>query len=183
LITVGVPILVLAVWVKPGPSRSGLLGQTLRYSIPLSLGVVAVALPVYATALFNGASPDFARTMLTTVTCFMGIGALVIIPVAADVDGRVRMPAWMRTALLVGALAAGYLLVLSTATGRAFFQLEPLPVDIVAILGVLVGVWTWAVVHIHRTRVVQHGIDWLIAVMPSTARLRTTQRRDASKSP
>jgi cation-transporting P-type ATPase E len=180
LITVGVPILVLAVWVKPGPSRSGLLGQTLRYSIPLSLGVVAVSLPVYATALFNGASPDIARTMLTTVTCFMGIGALVIIPVAGDVEGRVRMPAWMRTALLVGALAAGYLLVLSTTTGRAFFQLEPLPVEIVAILGVLAGAWTWAVVHIHRTRVVQRGIDWLIAVTPSMARLRTTLRRDTS---
>jgi hypothetical protein len=69
----------------------------------------------------------------------------------------------MRTALLVGVLAAGYLLVLSTAAGRAFFQLEPLPVEIVAILGVLAGTWTWAVVHIHRTRVVQGGIDILIA--------------------
>jgi cation-transporting ATPase E len=172
LITVGVPILVLAVWVKPGPSRSGLLGQTLRFSIPLSLGVVAVALPVYATALLNGASADFARTMLTTVTCFMGIGALVIIPVAADVEGRVRMPAWMRTVLLVGALTAGYLVVLSTATGRAFFQLESLPAEIVAILGLLAGTWTWAVVHIHRTRVVQHGIDRLIAVTPSKMRSR-----------
>ncbi len=163
LITVGVPILVLAVWVKPGPSRSGLLGQTLRFSIPLSLGVVAVALPVYATALLNGGSPDFARTMLTTVTCFMGIGALVIVPVAADVEGRVRMPAWMRTVLLVGALTAGYVAVLSTANGRAFFQLQPLPAEIVAILGLLAATWTWAVVHIHRTRVVQHGIDILIA--------------------
>ncbi len=163
LITVGVPILVLAVWVKPGPSRSGLLGQTLRFSIPLSLGVVAVALPVYATALLNGGSPDFARTMLTTVTCFMGIGALVIVPVAADVEGRVRMPAWMRTVLLVGALAVGYLAVLSTATGRAFFQLEPLPAEIVLILGVLAAIWTWAVVHIHRTRIVQRAIDILLA--------------------
>ena len=42
-VTVGVPILVLALWVRPGPSRAGLLGQTLRISIPLSLGVVAVA--------------------------------------------------------------------------------------------------------------------------------------------
>ena len=162
-VTVGVPILVLALWVRPGPSRSGLLGQTLRISIPLSLGVVAVALPVYAVALLNGASPDVARTMLTTIATFMGIGALILIPVAADDEGRVRMPAWMRTVVLVGALTIAYVVILSTGQGRAFFQLSPLPVEIVATLGVIAGAWTWAVLHIHRTRVVQRGIDQLIA--------------------
>jgi cation-transporting P-type ATPase E len=162
-ITVGVPILVLALWVKPAPSRSGLLGQTLRISIPLSLGVVAVALPVYATALFNGASPDAARTMLTTVASFMGIGALILIPVAADEDGRIRMPAWVRTVLLVGGLAVAYVVVLSSQVGRSFFQLAPLPAEIVLTLAVIAGAWTWAVLHIHRTRVVQRAIDVLIA--------------------
>jgi hypothetical protein len=140
-----------------------LLAQTLRISIPLSLGVVAVALPVYATALLNGATADVARTMLTTVATFMGIGALVLIPVAADVDGRVRMPAWMRTAILVGTLVVAYLVILSTGPGRAFFQLSPLPVEIVATLVAIAAAWTWAVIHIHRTRVVQRGIDLLIA--------------------
>jgi len=162
-ITVGVPIIVLALWVKPGPSRAGLLAQTLRISIPLSLGVVAVALPVYATALVNGATTDAARTMLTTVASFMGIGALILIPIAADVDGRIRMPAWVRTVLLVGVLALVYVVVLSTEVGRSFFQLAPLPAEIVLSLAVLAGLWTWAVLHIHRTRVVQRGIDFLIA--------------------
>jgi len=175
-VTVGVPILVLALWVKPGPSRSGLLGQTLRISIPLSMGVVAVALPVYATALINGATAEVARTMLTTIASFMGIGALVLIPVAADREGRVRMPAWMRTVLLVGTMAIGYLVILATEPGRAFFQLEPLPAEIVATLGLIAGAWTWAVIHIHRTRIVQGGIDRLIAgwriLRPATAPAR-----------
>jgi cation-transporting ATPase E len=162
-VTVGVPILVLALWVKPGPSRTGLLGQTLRISIPLSLGVVAVALPVYATALINGATADVARTMLTTIATFLGIGALILIPVAADDKGRVRMPAWVRTAILVGGLTIAYLVVLSTGPGRSFFQLSPLPVEIVSTLVVIAGAWTWAVLHIHRTRVVQRAIDRLIA--------------------
>jgi cation-transporting P-type ATPase E len=162
-ITVGVPIVVLALWVRPAPSRSGLLGQTLRISIPLSMGVVAVALPVYATALLNGATTEAARTMLTTVASFMGIGALILIPVAADEGGRIRMPAWVRTALLIGGLAVAYVVVLSTELGRSFFQLAPLPAEIVLSLVVLAGLWTWAVLHIHRTRVVQRGIDVLIA--------------------
>jgi cation-transporting ATPase E len=162
-VTVGVPILVLALWVQPGPSKSGLLGQTLRFSIPLSLGVVAVALPVYASALFNGATPEAARTMLTTVASFMGIGALILIPVAADREGRIRMPAWVRTLLLVSTMTVAYLVILSAAPGRSFFDLAPLPAEIVVVLGVLAAVWTWAVFHVHRTRVVQRGIDLLIA--------------------
>jgi uncharacterized membrane protein YgdD (TMEM256/DUF423 family) len=161
-VTVGVPILVLVLWVKPGPSRSGLLGQTLRISTPLSLGVVAVALPVYATALLNGATPDVARTMLTTVASFMGIGALILIPVSADREGRIQMPAWMRTVVLVGTLTFAYLAILATGPGRAFFQLSPLPFEFVATLGAIAAFWTWAVLHIHRTRIVQRGIDLLI---------------------
>jgi cation-transporting ATPase E len=179
-VTVGVPILVLALWVRPGRSPDRILAETLRISIPLSLGVAAVALPVYATALVNGASVDMARTMLTTIASFMGIGALVLVPVAADEEGRVRMPAWMRTLLLVAALAIAFLAVLATDPGRRFFQLEPLPAEIVATLGVLAALWTWAVIHIHRTRVVQVTIDALIAWAPTRAIRRAVHRKPAS---
>jgi cation-transporting ATPase E len=161
-ITVGVPILVLALWVRPSPSRAGLLVQTLRISIPLSLGVVAVALPVYATALLNGASADQARTILTTLASFLGIGALALIPIAADDRGRIRMPAWVRTTVLVGSLVVAYLAVLSTDPGRSFFQLAPLPWEIVATIAVMAAAWTAAAIGIHRTRIVQRGIDVLI---------------------
>jgi hypothetical protein len=99
--------------------------------------------------------------MLTTVSSFMGIGALVLIPVAADEQGRVRMPAWMRTVILVTAMTAAYLIVLAAPVGRAFFQLEPLPAEIVVTLGVIAGAWTLAVILIHHTRIVQRGIDQL----------------------
>jgi cation-transporting ATPase E len=176
-VTVGVPILVLALWVKPRPSPSGLLGQTLRISVPVSIGVAAVALPVYSTALASGASPDMARTILTTVSTFMGIGLLALIPVAADDEGRVQMPAWTRTAILVGAMTVAYLLVLATGPGRAFFQLEPLPAEIVVILGAIAGTWTWAVLLIHRTRIVQRWIDRLTALRGAVAPLRASLRR------
>ena len=101
--------------------------------------------------------------MLTTIATFMGIGALILIPVAADDEGRVRMPAWMRTAILVGALTITYLVILSTGPGRSFFQLSPLTVEIVLTLLVIAAAWTWALLHIHRTRVVQRAIDRLIA--------------------
>jgi cation-transporting ATPase E len=171
-VTVGVPILVLALWVRPVPSRAGLLGQTMRISIPLSLGVVAVALPVYAVSLLNGASAEVARTILTTLASFLGIGALTLVPIAADDRGRVQMPAWVRAALLVGSLVAAYLVVLATDPCRAFFQLTPLPLEIVATLLLIAGAWTGAVVGIHHTRVVQRGIDVAIAVWTRVAASR-----------
>jgi hypothetical protein len=170
--TVGVPILVLALWVRPGPSRSGILAQTLRVSIPLSIGVAAVGLPVYVTALLNGASTEIARTMLTSIACFLGIGALVLVPIAADDRGRIRMPAWVRTTILVGALGIAYLVVLSTQPGRSFFQLAPLPWEIVASLIAIAAAWTAAVIGIHKTRIVQRGIDVLIDAWRSVRPVR-----------
>jgi len=101
--------------------------------------------------------------MLTTVASFMGIGALVLIPIAAGEDGRIRMPAWARTVLQVGGLAVGCVVVLSAEVGRGFFQLAPLPAEIVLTLAVIAGAWTSAVLHIHRTRIAQRAIDLLIA--------------------
>jgi len=169
-VTVGVPILVLALWVKPGPSRSGLLAQTMRISVPLSIGVAAVALPVYVTAIHSGATAEAARTMLTTIASFMGIGALALIPVAADDEGRIRMPAWMRTAVLAFSLAGAYLVVLATATGREFFQLTPLPVEIVGLLAATAVAWTTAVLLIQRTRIVQRAIDMVAGLAPGGLR-------------
>jgi cation-transporting ATPase E len=164
-VTVGVPVLVLALWVKPGPSRAALLTQTLRISVPLALGVAALALPIYATAELNGASPDVARTMLTTIASFMGIAALILIPVAADNEGRVRIPAWIKTALLVTALTLAFLVVLSTDAGRTFFELRPLPVEIVVGLGASSVAWASTVLLIHRTTIVQRGIEAVIVAL------------------
>jgi cation-transporting ATPase E len=183
-ITVGVPILVLALWVRPVPSRTGVLGQTLRFSVPLSLGVVAVALPVYLVSLANGATPGQARTILTTLASLLGIGALVLVSIAADDRGRIRMPAWVRTVVLIGSLVATYLVVLSTELGRSFFQLTALPWEIVASLLAIAAAWTGAVVVIHRTRIVQRGIDAGIALVARLlARLGRRQPGGVRRSP
>lgn len=162
-VTVGVPILVLALWVKPAPSRAGLLGRTLRISIPLSMGVAAVALPVYAVCLASGVSVPAARTIVTTISCLMGIGALSLVPVACAREGRLTIPGWLRTAGLVAAMAVVYLIVLATAPGRGFYELEPLPWQIVAVLVFIATAWTVAVLLVHHTLIVQRGIDRLLA--------------------
>jgi len=161
-VTVGVPIIALALWVQPRPVRGSLLGQTLRVSIPVSIAVAAVGLPVYAAALATGTSVDQARTVLTTVASFMGLGLLTLIPLASDRAGPSWLPWWSRIPLLIAAMAIVYLTVLSLPIGRAFFELEPLPAELVAALGLMAIAWTALVLLIRRTGVVQHAIDRLV---------------------
>ena len=108
--------------------RSGILGQTLR-----NLGAaVARRRRCRAAGLRHGAPQrrvagdraDHAHHDRV----FLGTGALVLVPISADDRGRIRMPAWVRTTILVGAMTLAYLVVLSTGPGRTFFQLAPLPV-------------------------------------------------------
>jgi cation-transporting P-type ATPase E len=161
-VTVGVPIIALALWVEPRPVRGSILGQTLRVSIPVSLAVAAVGLPVYAAALQLGASIGDARTALTTLASFMGLGLLTLIPLAADRVGPSWLPRWSRTLLLIGAMAIVYLVVLALPIGRAFFELEPLVPGLVAALGFVAIAWTVIVLLVRRTGVVQRGIDRLL---------------------
>jgi cation-transporting ATPase E len=169
-VTVGVPIIVLALWVEARPVRGSLLGQTLRVSIPVSLGVAVVALPIYAAAVLGGAPVDVARTILTTAASFMGIGLLILIPLANDVSGRLRLPPWGRTGLLMGAMAVVYVVILSVPFGRDFFELEPLPAPLVLGLGLIAAVWTMVVLLIRRNGIVQRIIDRLLGAYRAARR-------------
>ncbi len=170
LVTVGVPVLVFAAWVEPRQSRPRLLGLTLRTSIPLAVGVVAVGLPLYAAAVAAGATPAMARTILTTVTSFLGIGALALIPTAAGRIRGLRLPPAVRSAALVAGLVTGYLAVLASEPGRAFFELEALPTDLVMAISAVSAGWTAIVLVLHRLGTVQPAIDTLAARARPAAR-------------
>jgi cation-transporting ATPase E len=162
LVTVGIPVLVFAAWVEPRPTHPRLLHLTLRTSIPLSIGLTAVALPVYVGAIAGGATPGVARTILTTLTTFLGIGAVTLIPIAAVEWGRIRVAGPLRTVGLVAALAAGYLAILATDAGRAFFELQALPAELVVALAAIAAAWTVVVLVLDHLGTVQAGIDILL---------------------
>jgi hypothetical protein len=63
----------------------------------------------------------------------------------------------------LAASATGPTLAALSTPGRSFFQLAALPWEIVATLLVIAATWTAAVIAIHHTRIVQRGIDVLIA--------------------
>ncbi len=159
-VTVGIPLVLLALWVPPRRLPRSLLGETLRVSIPASLGVVAVALPLYAALLGSGAGVREAQTVLTSFTVFCGLGLLPVIGSGAREAGDgpfVRSWPW----LLAGTMLVIFLAMLQVPLLRQFYELTPIRGSDLAVLLVAAAAWT-AVVHlIRRTGVVGRVEDAL----------------------
>jgi cation-transporting ATPase E len=152
-VTVGVPLVVLALWVPPRRLPKNLLGETLRVSIPVSLGVAVFALPIYATLIAAGTPVVEAQTILTTFTVFCGLGLLPLIRPGgreAKIGRFLRWWPWILAAIMLGV----YLLFLQTPIVREFYELTPLSSEIVGQLLALSLVWTAGVHLIMRTPLV-----------------------------
>ena len=158
--TVGIPLIVLAIWVPPRRLPRSLLAETLRVSIPVSIAVVLVALPTYAYVLGTGVPLVEAQTVLTSVTVFFGLGLLPLISSGAreESPGRlVRLWPW----LLAGIMLGVYLVILALPIARDFYELTPLGSrEILGLLGIGAA-WTMAVHGLRRIGLVRQLDDVL----------------------
>ncbi len=174
--TVGIPLVILAIWVPPRRLPRSLLGETLRVSIPASLGVFVVALPLYATMIEGGVGVPEAQTVLTSLTVFCGLGLLPLISSGEREAGSGRLVRWWPW-LLAGIMLAVYLLMIQVPFLRDFYELTPLPGSVIAMLLAAAGLWTVAVHALRRTGIVARVEDVLwAALMRAWRRLRPTRR-------
>jgi cation-transporting ATPase E len=170
--TVGIPLVVLALWVPPRRLPASLLGETLRVSIPASLAVVVLALPVYALLIEGGTDVASAQTVLTTLTVFCGLGLLPLIGSGARETGVGRFIRWWPW-VLSGIMLVVFLAMVQVPFLRDFYELTPLPAPIVAQLLLAAAAWTAAVHLIRRTGIVGRVEDALWAgVVRAWRRLR-----------
>ncbi len=163
--TVGIPLMILAIWVPPRRLPKSLLGETLRVSIPASLGVFIVALPLYASLVWGGFSVPEAQTALTTLTVFCGLGLLPLISTGDREAGSGRLSRWWPWLLALMMLGI-YLVMIQIPFLRDFYEMTPLPGTAIAALLAVAGAWT-AVVHLlRRTGIVARIEDviWTVVV-------------------
>ncbi len=163
--TVGIPLVVLALWVPPRRLPRSLLGETLRVSIPASLGVVLVALPFYAFTIERGVVVPEAQSILTSLTVFCGLGLLPLISSGARETGTGRFIRWWPW-LLSGVMLVVYLVMIEIPPLRDFYELTPISLEVLAMLLVIAGAWTVSVHLIRRAGVVGRVEDvvWGAAV-------------------
>lgn len=165
--TVGIPLIVLAIWVPPRRLPRSLLAETLRVSIPVSIAVVLVALPTYAYVLGTGVSLVEAQTVLTSLTVFCGLGLLPLISSGAREESPGRLVRWWPW-LMAGIMLGVYLVVLALPIARDFYELTTLgPREVLGLLGIGAA-WTVAVHGARRIGIVQ-GFE--------TAVVRAVRRR------
>ena len=169
--TVGIPLIVLAIWVPPRRLPQSLLAETLRVSIPVSFAVVLVALPTYAYALGTGVPVVEAQTVLTTVTVFCGLGLLPLISSGVREESPGRLVRWWPW-LLAGVMLVVYLVILALPIARDFYELTTLGGrEVLTLLGIG-GAWTAAVHGIRRTGVVPRVEMALVRALPRPAKPR-----------
>jgi cation-transporting P-type ATPase E len=163
--TVGIPLVVLALWVPPRRLPRSLLGETLRVSIPASIGVVIVALPLYAASIRGGVAVAEAQSILTSLTVFCGLGLLPLISSAAREAEQGRYVRWWPW-LLSGAMLLVYLVMIQVPFLRDFYELTPLPPQVLALLLGVAALWTAGVHLLRRTGIVRRVEDalWAAAV-------------------
>ena len=170
--TVGIPLVVLALWVPPRRLPSSLLGETLRVSIPASIGVVIVALPFYAAAINSGVGVPEAQTALTSLTVFCGLGLLPLISSGAREAGGGRFIRWWSW-LLAGIMLVVYLVMIQVPFLRDFYELTPLPGPVLALLLGTAAIWTAGVHLLRRTGIIRRVEDALWeAALAAWRRLR-----------
>ena len=160
-----VPIVVLALWVRPGPSRAGLLkadAADLDPAVPRRRRGRPAGLCGLALQRCVGRGR---RTILTTLGAKLpGDRCSGPDPDCGGREARPAPDAGVGPSLAARRLAGRCLSRRAVDTGRPIvLSARPASVGIVATLLVIAATWTAAVIAIHHTRIVQRGIDALIA--------------------
>jgi hypothetical protein len=125
----------------------------LKFAVPAGIAVTAVALPVYAHYLAHTGSVDTARSALITITTFCGALLVPIlvpskrVPAAGDESHGTRD--W-RPLLLTVAMIVLFGAIMALPIARWFYQIEPIPLADVVVLGLLSLAWALVVLVVRR---------------------------------
>jgi cation-transporting ATPase E len=153
LLTVGIPILAIAAWARPGPPPKSVVRSTSHFVFPAAFSVSVVALAVYLAYLGTTGDLQIARTALTTATILCGLLLIPFVepPTAWWVAGDVMSGDWRPTLLAIGMLGL-YTVVMAVPPLRGFFELTLLPGWDYLLLAAIAVAWALLQRIIWRTR-------------------------------
>jgi len=142
LVTVGLPILAIAAWARPGRLPRSVLRATSHFVFPAAITVAFLGFVVYLAYLEGTGDVEVARTALTTATVFCGLVLILFVepPTPAWAGGDALSGDWRPTLLAVGLLGL-YLLIVAVPPLRGFFELAPLRPADYGLLAAAVAAW------------------------------------------
>ena len=160
LLTVGIPILAIAAWARPGAPPHSVIRSTSRFVLPAAFTVSVVSLAVYLAFLGTTGDLEIARTALTTVTVLCGLVLIPFVepPTEAWVGGDVLSGDWRPTFLALGMMGL-YGVITAVPSLRAFFELRPLRGFDYLLIGAVVAAWALLLRLIWRARLFERLLD------------------------
>jgi cation-transporting ATPase E len=160
LLTVGIPILAIAAWARPGAPPRSVIRSTSHFVFPAAFTVSVVSLAVYLSYLGTTGELEIARTALTTATVLCGLVLIPFVepPTEAWVGGDVLSGDWRPTVLALGMLLL-YGVVMAVPSLRAFFELTPLRGWDYLLIGVVAATWALLLRLAWRTRLFERLLD------------------------
>jgi len=125
LLTVGIPILAIAAWARPGAPPRSVVRSTSHFVFPAAFTISIVALVIYLGYLTMTNDAAFARTALTTVTIMCGLLLIPFVepPTQWWVGGDLWSGDWRPSLLALGMLAL-YGVIVAVPPLREFFELS-----------------------------------------------------------
>ena len=155
LLTVGIPVLFLAVWARPARPGLDSLSRIVRLITPPAVVLALIGIPLY-WFYSQGGDVAFARTAFTTFAVFCGLGLLPLLepPIGESISGGDADGADIKPTLLAIALLGVYGLFFVIPPVRDFFELVPLPWPDVAFIAVLALIWAGLVMIFWWLRIV-----------------------------
>ena len=160
LLTVGLPILAIAAWARPGPPARSLLRSTSRFVVPAAFSIAILAVSVYLSYLTFTGSLEIAQSALTTCCVFCG---LILIPFVEPPNG-----AWVggdelsgdrRPSFLALGMLLLYLLIKVTPSLRSFFDLTLLRTIDYLLITALAAIWSVLLRAVWRARLYERFLS------------------------
>ena len=154
LLTVGIPILAIAAWARPGTPPRSVVRSTSHFVFPAAFTVSVLALAIYLGYLTRTGDEEIARTALTTTTIMCGLLLIPFVepPTRWWVGGDLLSGDWRPSLLALGMLVL-YGVIVAVPFLREFFELTMLRWwDYLLLAAVAVG-WALLLRIVWRARV------------------------------
>jgi len=179
LATVGMPVLFLAAWARPGPTPRRLVPSASHFVIPAALTIAAVGTIVYMFFLAMTDDIGQARTALTITTIVCGLALIVFSePPTSEWTGGDELSGDWRPTILAGGTLLAFCIGLYIAPIRRFYELETMPFTSYLVIGLVVTGWSSILRYLWRLHVVDwswaHLRDYITSVRRRMARKKVT---------
>jgi cation-transporting ATPase E len=154
LLTVGIPILAIAAWARPGTPPRSVVRSTSHFVFPAAFTISILALAVYLGYLTTTGDEALARTALTTATIMCGLLLIPFVepPTQWWVGGDLLSGDWRPSLLACGMLVL-YGAIVALPPLREFFELSVLRWWDYLLLTALGVVWALLMRFIWRARI------------------------------